>query len=56
MAILRVLIEVEHENEIPEGSQQIAADIGAQRTAESVEESGGGPVLAARGVIQSGEE
>jgi hypothetical protein len=55
MPTFRVLVEVEYENEIPEGSKQIAADIGAQAIANSVEESGGGQT-SAKGVIEGGRQ
>jgi hypothetical protein len=48
-----ILITVEHENEVSAEAVQMAADLGAQQVANSIEESGGGQ-SSARGVIQSG--
>lgn len=53
MPTLEILVTVEYENEIAEGSKQIAADVGAQAAANSVEESGGGTTTA-NGVIEGG--
>jgi hypothetical protein len=41
-----ITITVIHENDIPAGSKQIAADMAAQAAADSFETSGGGEVRA----------
>lgn len=53
MPTTEILVTVEHENEVTEGSKQIAADLVAQAAANSIEESGGG-LTTANGVIQEG--
>lgn len=53
METLEITVTVEYENEIAEGSKQIAADLAAQAAANSIEESGGG-LVTANGVIIHG--